>query len=140
MRKINAWLIIGIIGVCVFGSHFGIQYGRAMLGRKDIWWTPKTMALPLEQTRQKFELFVNDELLQNRIKQGTLLVINQEGKTSPVVSDYVKVRVNNWDKTRASFLHTTIFTALLLGISLMSLIVGVIQYFGNKNKPDAGDA
>ncbi|MBN1907699.1 MAG: hypothetical protein JW927_21660 [Deltaproteobacteria bacterium] len=143
MRRINAWLIIGIIGVCVFGYNFGIQYGRAMFGPKDMWWTPKAMALPLEQTSQEFELFVNDELLQSRIKQGTLLAIDREGKTYPVVSEDVSVRLNNWHKIKASFLHSAAFTALLLGISLMSLIIGAIQCFGNKmfvNKPDAGDA
>ena len=144
MRIINAWLIIGIIGVCVFGSHFGIQYGRAMLGRKDMWWTPKAMALPLEQTRREFELFINNELLQSRIKQGTLLAIDPEGNAYPVVSENVTVRLNNWHKTKASFLHIAVFTALLLGISLTSLIVGAIQYLENSkalaNKPDAGDA
>jgi hypothetical protein len=89
-------------------------------------------------------VFVNDELLQSRIERGALLAIDPEGKTYPVVSKDVAVRLNNWHKTKASFLHAAVFSALLLGLSLMSLVVGAIQCFGNNkalaNKPDAGDA
>ncbi|MBN2103571.1 hypothetical protein JW835_05965 [bacterium] len=127
MKKMNGWLLIGITGVAVFGSHFGIQYFRAVRGRNDIWWTPKSMALPLDKTRQNFEIFLNDETLQDHLARGSLQVTNPEGETRRIVSDDVTARLNNWYKTKASLLHSAIFPAFFLGISVMSLIVGVIR-------------
>jgi hypothetical protein len=143
MRKLNPWLIIGIIGVSVFGSQFGIHYGRAVWGRSDIWWTPKSMALPFNDTRRQFEIFLNDELLQNHLERGSLSATDLKGQPYHVVSDDITVRLNNWHKIKASRLHSAVFMALLLGISLMSLIVGMTQFFaGNKDNAkylNAGD-
>ncbi len=51
----------------------------------------------------------------------------------PVVSDGIMVRLNNWHKTKASFLHTAVYMALLLGASLMSLVIGIVQMLVGKN-------
>ena len=101
MTKFNAWLLIGIIGISLFGSQFGIRYGRAVWGDPYIWWTPKTMALALNDTRQDFEIFLNDELLQNHLERGSLSAADLKGQSSRVVSDDITVRLNNWHKSKA---------------------------------------
>jgi hypothetical protein len=134
MHKLNVWLLIGIIGVSLFGSYFGIYYGRAVGGSTDIWWTPKALALPLNDTRNEFEIFLKDELLQDHLERGSLLTTDLNGQSSRVVSNDIVVRLNNWHKTRASLLHSAVFTALLLGVSLMSLVVGVTaRIAGNRD-------
>lgn len=135
--KINAWLIFGIIGISLFGSQFGIYYYRAVWGNAEMWWTPKTMELTLNDTRNEFEIFLNDELLQDHLKRGSLSAIGSNRKPVQVVSDDIGVRLNNWHKTRASFLHTAVYMALLLGASLMSLVIGIAQMLAGKtaNKP-----
>lgn len=130
--KINAWLIFGIIGVSLFGSQFGIYYYRAVWGDAEIWWTPKAMALPLRDTRNEFELFFKDELLQEHLKRGALSATDQNGQPMPVVADDIAVRLNNWHKTRASFLHTAVYLALFLGAALMSLVFGIAQMLAGK--------
>ncbi len=131
--KINAWLIFGIIGISLFGSQFGIYYYRAVWGNAEIWWTPKTMALPINDTKNDFELFLNDELLQDHLKRGSLSATDRNGQPMPVVSDDIVVRLNNWHKTKVSFLHTAVYMALLLGASLMSQVIGIVQMLVEKN-------
>ena len=133
MRKINGFLMIGIIGVAVFGAHFGIQYGRVVWGSNDIWWTPKSMALPLSETRHKFELFVSGDLLQDHLDRGSLSATDSQGERYDLVPEDIEVRLNNWQKIKSSMLHIAVWAAFMLGISVMSLIVGVKQFLsGNK--------
>jgi hypothetical protein len=132
MRKINALLIIGITGSIIFGIQFTIHYGRTIWGNKDMWWTPMSMALPLSKTDQKFKLFLKDELLQDYIKQGALSATGPNGKTYCVATEDFKIRLNNWNKTKASFLQSAVFAAFFLGISITCLILGITQFFSKK--------
>ncbi|MCJ8499727.1 hypothetical protein [Desulfatitalea alkaliphila] len=131
--KINAWLIFGIIGVSVFGSQFVIHYYRAVWGNAEMWWTPKTMALSIDDTRNYVELYLNDELLQDHIKRGSLSVTGRNGQSMLVGADDIKARLNNWHKMKASFLHTAVYMALLLGASLMSIATGIVQILAGAN-------
>lgn len=137
MLKINGFLIAGIIGVAVIGSHFGVQYGRAVWGSNDMWWTPKAMALTLSETRHNFELFVRGDLLQNHLKKGTLSAIDSQGESYRLVPEDIQVRLNNWYKVKSSMLHSAVLAAFLLGISVMSLVVGVKQLVVEKRKIQA---
>lgn len=130
--KYYAWLLVGIIGVSFFGSQFGVYYGRAVWGNHDIWWTPRIMALPLDDTKKEFEIFVDGKLLQDRLEQGSLSVTDLTGESRRLMSNDIEVRLNNWHKTKASLLHSAVFMALLLGASLMSLVVGVTQLIVSK--------
>lgn len=127
-NKINALLIIGIIGTSVFGSHFGVQYGRAVWGDKDIWWTPMSMAMPLEDTSQDFRLFLGGEPLLEHLERGALTAVDANGQTYQVSSDDMCIRLNNWPEVKADFLHSAIFSGILLGISLSCLILGLAEF------------
>ncbi|MBN2467304.1 MAG: hypothetical protein JXD19_04060 [Deltaproteobacteria bacterium] len=126
-KKINALLLIGIIGSVVCGSHFAVTYGRALWGPSDIWWTPISMALPLDETTQEFNILVSNELLQDHLKRRSLTATDLEGKSYQVVSDDIEVRLNNWHKVKASFLHSAVFAAFMLGVSITCLILGAVQ-------------
>lgn len=127
--KINALFLIGVIGTVVFGFHFGLQYGRAVWGNSDIWWTPMSMAMSLHETRQTFNLFLGDELLQDHLARSSLSATDSKGRSYPIVADDIKVRINNWYKIKASFLHFAVFTGILLGGSIACLIMGTIELF-----------
>ncbi len=130
--KINALFIIGIIGISVFGSHFGVQYGRAVWGNKDIWWTPMSMALPIEETVQDFQIFIGGNLLQEHLEQRSLTVRDANSRTYQVVSEDIKVRLNNWHEVKTDFLHSAVFSGILLGISLACLILGLAEFIRNR--------
>ncbi len=134
--RLNALFLIGLIGTVVFGFHFGLQYGRALWGDRDIWWTPMAMAIPLQETRQTFNLFVSGELLQNHIERGSLSATDSKGRSYPVAADDIKVRINNWYKIKASFLHFAVFAGILLGGSIACLIMGTIELFKKRKNPN----
>jgi hypothetical protein len=126
-KRVNSLLIVGIIGTVVLGFHFGVQYGRAMWGNSHIWWTPKAMAVSLDETRQYFELFLSDELLQDHLKRRSLSATERDGKTYQVVPEDIKIRLNNWYRVKASFLNSAVFSAFVLGISVTCLIMGLAR-------------
>jgi hypothetical protein len=128
-RKFNELLIIGITGTAIFGSIFAVNYGETVWGNKDIWWTPISMALPLNETKQEIELYIKGELLQKHLERGTLIAVGKEGQSSPLVANDVNVRLNNWNKIKASKLNNVTVSSLFLGVSLTLLVMGFIQYF-----------
>lgn len=125
-KTANLLLLIGIIGTATFGFMFVADYAQELWGNKDIWWTPLSMALPLDKTTKQFEMFVKDETLQNHLQRGSLSFVDKRGQSHTVVSGDVKVRLNNWNKIKASILHRSVFMAFLAGSSVTFLILGML--------------
>ncbi len=133
-NRMNALLLIGIIGMAVIGSHFGVTYGRAVWGNKDIWWTPMSLALPLEDTSHDFRLFLGGEPLLEHVERGTLTVLDANGQPYQVSSEDIRVRLNNWPEVKADFLHSAVFSGILLGISLTCLILGLTEFIRSRKQ------
>ena len=131
-RRFNELLIIGLTGTIFFGSLFAGDYLGASESNKDNWWTPMSMALSLDQTRPEFELYLKKELLQKHIEKGTLLVANDGGNPSKLISGDIKIRLNNWNKVKAEKLKYAVFTAFFLGASIALLIIGLIRLVADK--------
>lgn len=133
-KQINSLLVTGLIGAVIFGAGFVSTIYRSFWGEEDIWWTPMEMALSIEETSNSFEMYIAGELLQKRLSEGTLLGIDKDGIKYPVVSKDISIRLNNWNKVRASILVNSILTAFLLGISVTMLVTGLVQVFSNRSK------
>lgn len=139
-REINALLLIGIIGTAVAGSQFAVNYGRATWGDKDIWWTPASLALPLEDTKHQFRIFLSGEPLQNHLEEGSLSATDSSGQSYRVVAEDLRVRLNNWNKVKASHLHSAVLSAFMLGVSLTCLFLGVLQSVTSRKKAPKQDS
>lgn len=133
-KTMNPLLLIGMIGVFVFGAHLLTQLARSFWEDQNIWWTPKQMALSLDQSRQHFELYVRDTLLQEHCERNTLLALDAEGNPHPVQAGDIAVRVNNWNSVNASFLRAAIPTTFLSGVSLTCFILGIGQMIMDKKR------
>jgi len=133
MRKtrLNALIIIGIIGSFTCGGNLAVQLFRAFGQNQDIWWTARTMPLTIDETEESFELSISGKTIQKHISEGTLLAANDNDDQRPVVSGDVSVRLNNWNKVRASILTNALFSCLLFGASIAMLI---IVYVFSKNE------
>lgn len=125
-QRRSTLLVVGLIGTVVSGLLFAGQYGAAVWGRSDIWWTPLELALPLPAAANAFELHLGGELMQRQVERGALAVQNENGAMRPVALTEIKVRLNNWQKIRAERLHGAVFAAFSLGISLTCLVLGII--------------
>jgi len=126
-KKAHPLLMTGFIGTLVFGLQFGVDYGRATWGNRDIWWTPKTMALPLSDTSTHFEMYLDGKPLQDHLLKKSLTILDAVGNSHQVAQEDISVRFNNWQGIRASYLHKAIFSALFLGTSLTCLLFGIIS-------------
>jgi len=133
-KQINSLLITGLIGTIIFGAGFASTFYRSFWGEEDIWWTPRTMGLSIEERSNIFEMYIAGELLQKRLSEGTLLGIDKDGIKYPVVSKDISIRLNNWNKVRASILVNSILSAFLLGISVTLLTTGLVQVFSKRSK------
>jgi hypothetical protein len=133
-KSMNALLFIGLIGVFTIGSSFFVNIYSAFWGNKDIYWTPQSMKLPIEEANNDFQVYISGKLLQKHLTENTLFAIENNGVQYPVVSKDVSVRLNNWNKVRSRILTTAIFTGFSFGITLTLLITGLIQTIAQKGK------
>ena len=134
-RRINTLLWIGLTFTLIIGSSFIVDVYRAFYGDHGIWWTPNSMRLPLEETKDVFDLYIGGKPLRMRLSDKTLFSVDKNGKQYPVVSRDITVRLNNWDKTKASILTHTTLSGPALGAALTLLVIGLIQFFHPERKP-----
>jgi len=132
--SINPLLLIGLIGFFTVGSSFFVDIYRAFYGEKDIYWTHQEMKLPVEKTGNDFQLFIAEKLLQNHLSDKTIYAIDKNGTQYPVVVEDITVRLNNWNKVKATILAKATFTGVFFGIALTLLITGLVQVFIQKRK------
>lgn len=139
MKKMNALLIVGMIGILTIGVNFGVQSKRAFSGDPGIWWTAKTMPLSFEETKNAFELFIDGKLLQRHLADGTLMIARGgEGDLDRLASGDIAVRLNNWHKVRASILAQALPSGFLFGVSLTMLTIGLYQVAARKKTDQEG--
>jgi hypothetical protein len=142
--KINPLVLMGLIGMLTIGTNFAMQIYRAFWGNQNIWWTSRTMQLPIEDFRDNLELFISKKPLQKHLADGTLFALDNNGEQYRVVSKDITVRLNNWNKVRSSILENAIISGVAFGIVITVLVIGLIQVCRRKkrfaNKPAGGDA
>jgi len=138
MRRINlfnSWFLYGLAGVCISGSMFFSSYGQALRGGDDnIWWTPRAMALSLEDTRDDFSVLIAGHTLKQHVDREALLLkiiyndnqTKNDNKIEVIKAKDISFRINNWNKTKITLLQHAVLSAFFFGASVMSLIVGIV--------------
>jgi len=133
-KRINPLLWIGVIGMLTIGTSFVTDVYRAFWGEDRIWWTPQTLRLPIEETRNHFELYIGGQSLQKHLSEGTFFSVDKKGEQYRIVSKDISVRLNNWDKVKASILTNTTMSGFAFGVSVTLFMIGLIQVFVQKKK------
>jgi hypothetical protein len=137
--RINPLVFMGIIGLFTIGTSFGLQLYRAYGTERDIWWTAVTMPLSVEETEDDFRLSIAGKPLREHLAEGSLFALDSEGEEYRVVSEDVKVRVNNWNKVKSSILESAVATGVALGAVITVLVIGLVEvYRKRKRPPDPG--
>ena len=98
------------------------------------------MALPLDETKNNFAIFISGEPLRKHIDRGSLSATDQSGNSYRVVPADIKTRINNWYQTKASLLHWCIYLALALGSCITFFGIGLAQWIALKQKSNRGTA
>jgi hypothetical protein len=108
------WLALGVVSLLVPASHLL----RFFTQRSDIWWTPRAHAVPLAESADRVEIYVQGQLLQEQLRTQRLQVSTDRGPAPVGVRD-VTLRFNNRDRVRADQVP------LLLGAAFVIGVVGV---------------
>ena len=134
-KKLNGFLLIGIIGLAVFGTQLITNLISAFAANKNIWWTPKTMQLTLEESKNNFEIFIMGEPLQKHFNNGSLCIIDADGKQYHLFAKDIGVRLNNWKSHQVSILKNALINSFVTGIGVTCLIIGLWKLRFKKEKP-----
>lgn len=97
----------------------------------DIWWTPKTLSVPLADASDRVEVYVRDTPLQEQIGAGRIQLVTDTGASMVVGSD-VRLRFNNWDRVRLQRLPILIGAAFCAGASSILLLLGILGRLSGK--------
>ena len=134
--QINPLVWTGLFGVLTIGTGFFIDLHQAFRGEQNIWWTNRDKGLSIELTQDAFELYVAGMLLQKRLEGRDLFLMDDEGITRPILSKDIIVRLNNWDKRKASLLTHTTMSGFFFGVAFALLVMGLIQVFDDRKKSE----
>jgi hypothetical protein len=127
-------LWIGVLGLFIFGSNLATNVLESFYGNTDIWWTPKQMKRPLEETKNHFEIFISGQPLTAIMGEGGLAAMDGQGNQYRVSPRDIGVRLNNWPARQASLLKFSIIHAFLSGISLTLTGLGIWQVLQRRKR------
>ncbi|MCI5222774.1 MAG: hypothetical protein D3924_08915 [Candidatus Electrothrix sp. AR4] len=133
-KSINPLLLIGMIGVFTIGSSLTADLIQIFYGDEGIYWTHKDMPLPLEKTKNTFEVFIGKKRLQDHLDGKTFFAADGELVPYPVLSKDITVRVNNWHKVKSKILTKTTFSGFAFGVNLTLMITGLVQALLQRKK------
>ncbi len=126
-RQLNPLLLIGLLGTLSAGTSFIANVSQAFWGNHEIWWTPQAMRIPIGQTNSSFDLYIAGKPLQKHLSEGLLYSVSGNGEHYRVAPADIDVRLNNWDRMKASFLTKAAITGPAFGAALALLVIGLVQ-------------
>ena len=112
----------------VLGSVFlaisGARLYSFLTERPDIWWTPPPLAVPLSESKERVQIFVQGIELEDLMKSGRLRLVPPPFAATLAPLDFT-LRFNNWDRVRAERLPGTLIAAFMAGSAATLLLLGV---------------
>ncbi len=125
----NPLLWLELTTTLFIGTSFAVDMYQIVRGNHDIWWTHRDMRLPLAQTRNEVEIYVAGKQLEQHLSTGSLLRMETNGRQRRITASDVSVRLNNWNRVKASLLMKTTLTGIGLGAALAMLAIGLVRCF-----------
>lgn len=116
-NPLNGILIVGVIMLFVFGG----QLAGMILQPDNIWWTPESMKLSLEDSKDRVDVFIKDKRLVDILDNGVLR-IQDNSETVEIQNADISFRFNNINKVRASQMTKVgiISAAVMAGLMMIA--------------------
>ena len=102
--------------------------------RSDIWWTPPGMLVPLDEAKDRVQIYARGRPLDGLIQAGQLR-ITEDGSSSVLQTSDIGLRLNNWDRIRSERFPGLLISAAGFGIGAMMfllILTGRLAYRGEK--------
>ncbi len=132
-RARKFWLTFGIVILAIPASHVF----RFFTQRSDIWWTPKALAVPLAESADRVEIYVQGQLLQEQLAAQRVQVLTERGSATLQVGD-VALRFNNRDRVRAEQVPLLVGAAFVIGVAGVFVVLGVLGMWPPTRAPRQG--
>jgi len=129
-----AYLLIGLLMLLVFGTN-GLML---VMTPDDIWWTPESMALSVDDVSDRVTVLINGQNLNELLEDGKILSVASD-RTVELSKADVGFRFNNWDRIKASWLGRASFDSAAVMMALLFIIYGLITSTSAK-KDSASEA
>jgi len=115
---------------------------RELSRPSDIWWTPRTMLVPLTASQDRVEIYARDRPLRTLLDAGHARIADESG-SSVLTASEVGLRFNNWDRVRAE--RFLLFLGYAAGCGAMAMlfllvVTGRLAYRGKKERVAGSDA
>ena len=107
---------------------------RELSRRRDIWWTPPTMMVPLPQSADRVEIYARGRPFAALLESGQVQLLD-DGRASVLAPGEVGLRFNNWDRVRAAQLPGLLIAAAACGAAALMfvlLVAGRLAYRGEQ--------
>ena len=95
---------------------------RELSLRSDIWWTPRTMLVPLAKSGDRMEVYIRGRSLSSLLQEGRL-EISENGVASPLATSDIGVRFNNWDRVRSQRIPVLVASAAGCGVAAFIVLL-----------------
>lgn len=118
------WLALGFAFFLIPAS----QLFRFFVQRSDIWWTPRTLSVPLADTSDRVEIYVRDGLLQEQLSAQRLQVVTERGPVTLEAKD-VRLRFDNYDRVRAAQIPILLSAAVGATVSGLLVLLGFVAWW-----------
>ena len=126
----------------VFFCIAAVPLYRELSRPADIWWTPRTMLVPLTGSQDRVEIYARGKRLLTLIEAGQLRIADDTG-ASVLAATEVGLRFNNWDRVRAERHPLFLTYAAACGAMAMLfllVVTGRLAYRGDKERVAGSDA
>ncbi len=127
MKQANLARVYLLLFGGIFFLTSCISLVRFYYVREDIWWTPMTAPLSLEQSRDKIEVYVRGVPLQNALQSGRVQFTGESGSSS-VTTGEIGIRVNNRDRIKAERVPAMVASAAGAGFTGLLVLLGLIGW------------
>lgn len=104
--------------------------------RSDIWWTPRTLMVPLAAGTDRVEVYAGEKRLEALLDGGQVQLVTSSGPIVLAKSD-IRLRFNNWDRVRAERINLLLFYAAACGaiaLLFLMLLTGRLAYRGERER------
>lgn len=133
VRATFAAMILGLFLIPAIALY------RELSKRSDIWWTPPSLMVPLNEAADRARVYIGGKPLTDLVGAGQLRIA--DGASSSVVgASDIAFRLNNYDRVRAQRIPLLLAYAAMCGaLTALSLVLlsGRLAYRG---EVDAGSA
>ena len=128
-------LVFASLSLAMFFVAAVPLYGE-LFRRRDIWWTPFAMLVPLGESMDRVEIYARGKPLAALLQAGHLRIAEEGGSSTLAIND-VGLRFNNWDRVRVERLPLLLVYAAGGGVTacmFLLVLTGRLAYRGERER------